>query len=351
MRVAVLMGGTSSERDVSLASGLRIAQALRDRGHEVEVMDSVRGILTAADEAAMLRSGVMHPLPPDRESLARLGAETLPAAVRRLTQDRRPDLVFLALHGGQGEDGTIQALLDLTGVPYTGSGHLASALAMDKDLSKRLFRDAGVPTPEWDLIRASDPDDWRSPAYAAHVASSLGIPVIVKPSKEGSTVGLTLVKSQDGLARAIADAFRHDDEVLVEQFVAGRELTVGILGDRALPVGEIIPVHELYDYECKYTPGMAREVFPADLTGEQTARVQDLALRAFRALKLTGYARIDFRMASGGEFLCLEANTLPGMTELSLIPQAAAADGIPFATLCERIAQLALQAHSGGTRA
>src|SRR5581483_5697208 len=253
----------------------------------------------------------------------------------RLTQDRRPDLVFLALHGGKGEDGTIQALLDLVGIPYTGSGHLASALAMDKDLSKRLFRDAGVPTPDWDLIRAAGAADWQSRSYATHIASTLGMPVIVKPSKEGSTVGLTLVRSPEGLAGAIGEAFRHDDEVIVERFVAGRELTVGILGDRALPVGEIIHVHALYDYDCKYTPGMAREVFPADLTTQQTVAIQDLALRVFHVLKLAGYARIDFRMGAGGEFLCLEANTLPGMTDLSLIPQAAAADGMSFDALCE----------------
>ncbi|MEA3244706.1 MAG: D-alanine--D-alanine ligase [Gemmatimonadota bacterium] len=351
MRIVVLMGGTSSERDVSLASGLRIARALRERGHDVEAIDTVRGVLTSGDETAMLQAGVMRALPPDRASLASLGARTLPSAVQRLTVEHRPDLVFLALHGGQGEDGTIQALLDLTGVPYTGSGHLASALAMDKDLSKRLFRSAGVPTPDWELIRKADTTAWKSPAYAEHVASTLGIPVVVKPSKEGSTVGLTLVKSPPDLAGAIAEAFTHDDEVMVERFVAGRELTVGILGDRALPVGEIIPAHELYDYECKYTPGMAREVFPADLTSDQANSIQDLALRAFRVLKLTGYARIDFRMTEGGEFLCLEANTLPGMTELSLIPQAAAADGISFPGLCERIAQLALQAHSGGANA
>ncbi|MGH7654957.1 MAG: D-alanine--D-alanine ligase family protein, partial [Gemmatimonadaceae bacterium] len=307
MRVTVLMGGTSSERDVSLASGLRVADALRSRGHSVTAVDTVRGALTQAEERALLAGPVMHALPPDRLALARLSAETLPATVRGLGASRDADVVFIGLHGGQGEDGTLQALLDLTGVAYTGSGHLASALAMDKDLSKRLFREAGVRTPEWLMAPAGDED----------IVATLGLPVIVKPSKQGSTVGLTLVKERAGLQPAIAEAWNHDDEVMIEQFIAGREFTVGILGDEPLPVGEIIPKHEIYDYECKYTPGMAREEFPAKLSPAETKAAQELALLAFKALKLSGYARIDFRMTADGTFYCLEANTLPGMTQLS----------------------------------
>lgn len=348
MKIVVLMGGTSSEREVSLASGLRIAAALRAKGHTVVTVDTVQGALSTGEESAMLERGVMRRLPPDRQALASLGSQTLPQTVRNLAGGTDVDAVFLGLHGGQGEDGTLQAMLDLTGVPYTGSGHLASALAMDKDLSKRLFRDAGIPTPEWQLLRDRASAIWGTPAFADRIAATLGIPVIVKPSKEGSTVGLTLVKATAGLAPAIAEAFAHDDEVMVERFIPGRELTVGVLGDQALPVGEIIPKHELYDYECKYTPGMAREEFPADITAAQAANVQDLALRAFRVLKLSGCARIDFRMTVDGEFQCLEANTLPGMTELSLIPQAATAAGISFPDLCDRIVQLAVHAHTRG---
>lgn len=346
MRIVVLLGGTSSERDVSIASGLRISAALRSRGHDVTAIDTVRGSLTAADEAALVQEGVMRTLPPDRVALQRLGSAALPKALADLTGSQRADVVFLALHGGQGEDGTIQALLDLTGVPYTGSGHLASALAMDKDLSKRLFRDAGVRTPEWILLRTGDAIDWRGPSFADDAIVVLGTPVIVKPSKEGSTVGLTLVKERERLTEAIEEAFRYDDEVMLEQFIPGRELTVGVLGGRPLPVGEIIPRHELYDYECKYTSGMAEEIFPAALTDAQREEVQQAALRAYRALKLSGCARIDFRMTDDGQFHCLEANTLPGMTELSLIPQAAAADGMSFPELCERMADLAVRAHS-----
>ena len=333
------MGGTSAERDVSLASGLRVAEALRERGHDVLAVDTAHGVLSAADEQAMLAGKVVKTIPPDVQALVRLNAQ-LPSTLRSLP---KTDVVFLALHGGQGEDGTLQALLDLTGVPYTGSGHLASALAMDKDLSKHLFRAAGVPTADWLMIGNRELGTGnREQEFVGEVERELGLPVVVKPSKQGSTVGLTVVRDIAQLWPAVEEAAKYDDEVMVEQFVPGRELTVGILGDEALPVGEIIPVHEIYDYECKYTAGMAREIFPADLTAEQTGVVQELARRAFRALKLRGYARIDFRLAPDGVFYCLEANTLPGMTSLSLIPQAAAAAGISFPELCERIVRLAL---------
>jgi D-alanine-D-alanine ligase len=187
-----------------------------------------------------------------------------------------------------------------------------------------------------------------APVAAGDVGARLGFPVIVKPSKQGSTVGLSIVRDPAQLQAAIDEALNFDDEVMVEAFIAGRELTVGILGGDALPVGEIIPKHEIYDYECKYTPGMADERFPAELTSVEAARIQQDARAAFRALKLSGYARIDFRMAQDGRFYCLEANTLPGMTQTSLIPQAAAAAGITFPELCERIVRLAM-AHGGGS--
>lgn len=324
------MGGTSAERDVSIASGLRIAAALRSRGHEVTSLDTAQGVLDASAEQALLAAGVGQ-APPDLEALRALSRQSLSPGLGTLPAVREADVVFLALHGGQGEDGTLQALFDLCGVRYTGTGQLGSAMAMDKDVSKRLFRDAGVRTPDWLM----------APATVAEVESRLGFPVIVKPSKQGSTVGLTLVREPRGLGPAVTEAFRYDDEVMIEQFIAGRELTAGILGDDVLPIGEIIPRHELYDYECKYTKGMAVEVFPAALDGGVAATVREQALRAFRALKLRGYARIDFRLSDSGGCFCLEANTLPGMTELSLIPQAAAAAGISFAELCDRIIRLA----------
>jgi D-alanine-D-alanine ligase len=273
-------------------------------------------------------------LPPATEDLERMAREALSQTVRVLPKRGDTDVVFLALHGGHGEDGTIQSLLDLTGVPYTGSGHLASALAMDKDLSKHLFRRGDVQTADWVMLSNDDPGSFS--------IGDLGLPLIVKPSKQGSTVGLTLVKDRGELPAAIAEAFRYDDEVMLEQFIAGREFTVGILGDDALPVGEIIPKHEIYDYECKYTAGMAQEIFPASISEAWRDKLQDQARRAFKALKLRGYARIDFRMTDDGEPYCLEANTLPGMTQTSLIPQAAVAAGISFPELCDRIVRLAL---------
>lgn len=336
MKITVLMGGPSAERNVSLASGIRIVLALRSRGHEVTAFDPSRGPITE-EEQNRLASSAVGVEPPSLESLAQSTGGAFLPALETLPEIAGADVVFLALHGGQGEDGTLQALLDMAHVKYTGSGHLSSALAMDKDLSKKLFRSAGVGTADWLM----------APASVDQVARELGFPVVVKPSKQGSTVGLSVVKKPEDLQSAIEEAWRYDDEVMIEQFIAGRELTVGILGNSALPVGEIKPVHEIYDYECKYTAGMATEEFPANLSKEQTLEVQQQAEAAFRALKLRGYARIDFRLSvsddegKGGEFYCLEANTLPGMTELSLIPQGAAAMGMSFPDLCEEIVRLA----------
>ena len=346
------MGGTSAERDVSLASGLRVTEALRSRGHDVVPIDTARGPLSRDDEKALLARRVVQTTPPSQSELDRMARETLPQMQRVLPSLREADVVFLGLHGGAGEDGTIQALLDLAGIPYTGSGHLASALAMDKDLSKQLFMRNEVQTAEWVMAttESAEPKSSAGKRFREETLSSLGLPVVVKPSKQGSTVGLSVVKQAHDLAGAIAEAFRYDDEVMIERFIAGRELTVGILGDEALPVGEIIPKHEIYDYECKYQAGMAVEEFPAKISAAQTSAVQEMARRAFRALKLRGYARIDFRMSEqrGGEFFCLEANTLPGMTQTSLIPQAAAAAGIEFPELCERIVRIALDANERG---
>lgn len=340
MKITVLLGGTSAERDVSLASGLRIADALRACGHEVTSLDPAHGVIDLAEERAMRGGTVVKAAPPSLDALQQMTRTSLSPALGTIPAVREADVVFLALHGGQGEDGTVQALLDMVGVRYTGSGHLASALAMDKDLTKALLRDAGVPTADWMMVGAR----WRDGAEpsVAEVDRRLGFPVVVKPSKQGSTVGLTIVRRGDELAGAIAEAARYDDEVMIEAFVPGRELTVGVLGDQTLPVGEIIPQHEIYDYECKYTPGMAVEEFPARIEAGRAGDAQRLARVAFNVLKLDGYARIDFRMTDGGELFCLEANTLPGMTGTSLLPQAAAAAGIPFHELCDRIVQLAM---------
>jgi D-alanine-D-alanine ligase len=342
LRITVLLGGVSAERDVSLSSGLRIAAALREKGHDVICLDPAEGVLTRETERALLAAGVGS-APPSLEKLAGLASESLSPVLGTMPEVADADCVFLALHGGQGEDGTVQALLDMTGVPYTGSGHLASALAMDKHLSKVVLRAAGVQTADWIMA----PPDEDLDAHTVGVA--LGWPVVVKPSKQGSTVGLSIVRAPDELAPAVREAFRYDDEVMIERFVPGQELTVGILGDQVLPTIEIQPVKELYDYECKYTPGMARE-FVASLDSGVQARLAEQAQLAFAALKLGGYARIDFRLDPSGQPWCLEANTLPGMTPTSLIPQAAAAAGVLFPDLCERIVQLALSSQGRSRR-
>jgi D-alanine-D-alanine ligase len=329
MKIAVLFGGTSEERDVSIASAAQVIPALRGLGHEVLAVDTATGRLPPAAEQKLLTSGIA-PEPPSGAKLATLRQSSL-ALTSDASDIRDVDVVFLALHGGTGEDGHIQAVLDLAGIAYTGSNHAASATAMDKDLSKRLFRAAGVPTADWVM----------SPATEQEVAE-LGLPVVVKPNKQGSTVGLTVVKQSAQLKGALELAHRYDPEVMIEKFVAGREFTVGILDGQALPPGEIIPPGEIFDYQAKYQSGGAKEVFPAELSAEVTRNLQQLALRAHQALKLGAYSRIDFRQDAAGKFWCLEANTLPGMTSGSLLPQAARAAGIGFSELCERICRSAL---------
>ena len=336
MKIAVLTGGTSSERDVALSSGLQVAAALRDRGHTVDVVDLATGFVPKDREAALLPGGIGRE-PPPIEKLKTLQKGMLSAGLGEIGAIRDADVIFLALHGGQGENGTVQALLDVIGVPYTGSGHLGSALAFDKDMAKHVLNDCGVVVPRWIL----------APADAATVAKNPGFPCIVKPSNEGSSVGLSLVREPGKLAEAIALAGRYDNDVMIEQFIPGRELTVGILGEQALPVIEIISKHELFDYECKYTPGMSEE-FPAELPEQLTKALHAAALRAHRALKLGGYSRIDFRVDGNGGIFCLEANTLPGLTPGSLIPKAAKAAGMSFPEFCEAICRLALS--PGGTK-
>jgi D-alanine-D-alanine ligase len=330
MRINVLTGGTSSERDVAIASAVQILAALRSKGHDVSVVDTARGFIPKPDESRLL-SGSVGVAPPSIDELHSLERGLLLSGLGNLAVIRDADVLFLALHGGRGEDGTIQTLLEVVGVPYTGSGPLGSAMAMDKDVSKRLFRDAGVPTADWAM----------APVRRAEAESSFGWPMVVKPSKQGSTVGLTVVKDPSGFEEAIELASRYDDEVMIERFVPGRELTVGVLEGKALAVGEIIPRHEIFDYECKYTPGMSEEIFPADLPAHVTQECQRLGLLAHQALKLGGYSRVDFRLTPGGEAFCLEVNTLPGMTATSLLPQSARAVGIEFPDLCERICRTA----------
>ncbi len=326
MRITVLTGGTSSERDVAIASAVQVVAALRSRSPTLAVLDTARGYSPESAEPDFLSSSVGRE-PPAIEQLVALERGVLLSSLAGLPVIREANVIFLALHGGRGEDGTLQAVLDVVGAPYTGSGALASAIAMDKDVSKRLFRFAGVPTADWLM----------GPVGAEEAGKRLGWPLVVKPSKQGSTVGLSVVKEARDYPPAMALAGRYDDEVMIESFIPGRELTVGILDGRALAVGEIIPRHEIFDYECKYTPGMSQEIFPADLPGAVADECARLGVLVHQTLKLGGYSRVDFRLTPAGELVCLEANTLPGMTATSLLPQSAAAVGISFPELCERI--------------
>ncbi len=329
MKVGVLFGGTSSERDVSVASAAQVLRALASRGHTVVPVDCERGKLTAAEAEELLSHGISAAPPA-------LGATRRYAVDRIATDDelRALDVMFLALHGGEGENGTVQGLLDLLGIPYTGSPLRGSSLAIDKDITKRLARAAGVPTADW----------FMAPVNLDRALETLGLPLIVKPNSEGSTVGLTVVRSREQLAPAIATAQRYDREVMLERFVPGRELTVGILDGQALPVGEIFPLKaDHFDYESKYQPGGAREEFPADLPPALASQLQGYALQTAAALKLECYCRVDFRLDPDGRPWLLEVNTLPGMTATSLLPQAAKASGVDFAALCEKLCELGIR--------
>lgn len=295
-KVAVLMGGPSAERDVSLATGRGISDALKSAGIEVEDVD-------VRDENFILSKDV--------------------------------DVAFIALHGTFGEDGQVQRILESRGVPFTGEGVAESETAFDKIRSKEKFREAGVPTPQWEVVEA-----YRHP--------KLALPYVVKPPKQGSTVGVYIVRTEDEAQGAVVGAARYDSRLLVEQFVAGRELTIGVLGDQVLPILEIIPKGGFYDYKNKYpflnpqAGGGAEHVCPAKIDSIQTGEIQELALRAHRALGLKVYSRVDIMLPDDGEPTVLEINTIPGMTPASLLPEAAAAAGISYVDLCLRIIELSL---------
>jgi len=332
MKVVVLLGGVSSERDVSLDSGKAVCIALEKRGHNVMAIDTGAGLLPESLSKSV--EAAVRPDPPDIAALAELDKKSTLQTIKDADLSD-VEVVFVALHGGAGENGTIQALLDLTGIPYTGSGVLASALAMDKDISKKIFQRENIPTPDWTTVEADKTGDYTP--YIEPIAERFGFPVIVKPADGGSTIGLTLVKTGDQLNAALQLAGELSRKIMVEKYIAGRELTVGILAGEALPVVEIIASHELYDYECKYLPGMSKYVVPAEIDDRLRERLQEFGMRAFKALECAGYARVDFRVDSEGNAFCLEVNTLPGMTSTSLVPKAAKARGMSFEELVETI--------------
>lgn len=339
MKIVVLMGGTSAERDVSLASGEAIVHALREAGHKAIPVDTAEGKKFLENQTKFLPQGVKSE-PPDIKELQRKSQELTLKTIESFDLND-VDVIFLALHGGTGEDGTIQALLDMTGKPYTGSGMLASALAMNKSMAKKIFEREGILTPKWILLDSSDLSDISE--IGKRIKEILGFPLVVKPDDQGSTVGFSKVDQEEELSSAIELAREFSDKILFEEFVDGRELTVAILDNIPLPVVEIVPEHGIYDYTCKYTKGKSRYICPADLSQEKTKEIQRIGLKAFQSLGCEDYARVDFRYSNRGTFYCLEVNSLPGMTATSLVPMAAKQAQIDFPELVDRISKMALR--------
>jgi D-alanine-D-alanine ligase len=306
MKVAVLKGGRSLERGVSLRSGARVEDALERLGHEV------------------------------------LPIDVGPDLVKRLNADR-PDVAFVAMHGVGGEDGTVQELLEILGIPFTGPGAAACARCMDKVQAKDAIDDAGLPTPEWFAFNQTAFREFGAADALGRLEETLGFPLVVKPSRGGSSLGVKFAAAASEVPQALVSAFSYDDRVLIERFVDGRELAVSVLGDEPLPVVEAILLEgDRYDFEARYEIGRTRFVCPAELTAEEEREVTGAALATYRALGCTGFARIDLILGSDGPRL-LEANAIPGLTDTSLLPQAAEAAGLSFEQLVERILDLALK--------
>ncbi len=343
MKITVLAGGLSHEREVSLSSGSLIGGALIRKGHEVCLVDLYTGRAIDGSLPAFTR----EPIEPYRVSRAVPDLEALKAATgngdRRIGAGvmelcREADAVFIALHGDVGENGQLQALLDMEGIPYTGSGYAGSLLAMDKDLTKQILTRAGVVNAPWvycDLSRGVE-------EVADRIETELGYPVVIKPCSGGSSVGVSMPEDRTELVAALGSASRYEATVMAERRIVGREMTVSVLGGEVLPAVEIIPLTGFYDYENKYQAGQTTELCPAPLTEAQVTSLESATRRGFEALRLRGYARFDFILDENDTPWCLEANTLPGMTPTSLLPQAAAAAGIPYDDLCERMVMMAI---------
>jgi D-alanine-D-alanine ligase len=333
MKIAVLLGGITGERKVSIASGAQVTSALRALGHNVWCFDTAFGLLSSGDEARLFKT-LAGQEPPNNSELPKRDLTT--HLLNENVEINQVDVVFNALHGGAGEDGTIQALLEAHELCYTGSAPLPTAAAMDKDVAKKLFRYSGVLTPDWYMAG----EDYREQA------SRIGYPLIVKPNHGGSTLGVSLVRTPSALDSAIDLALQFDREIMLEQYIDGREFVIGVLGNRALGIGAItLTEAELFDYRSKYHPGASIETFPAIIDQSLETRIKYLAVKAHHSLKLGSYSRSDFRVDGNGDIWCLEVNVLPGLTNTSLMPQSATAAGISFPELCQEICDLAMQSN------
>ncbi|MBQ7134011.1 MAG: D-alanine--D-alanine ligase [Ruminococcus sp.] len=347
MKIVVLAGGLSTERDVSITSGKQVYKALKEKGHKAILLDVFMGIEEKIDSIDALFengydftkaiTGVSTQIP-QLEDIKAMRKDKSDSIFGENVIDicRKADICFLALHGGMGENGQLQAALDMLGIKYTGAGYLGSAVAMDKGVTKAVFLNSNVPTPMSKLYH-------KESLTNGELENWTDFPCVVKPCSAGSSVGVSIVQTKDDFHEAMVDAFKYEGQVLVEQYIKGREFSIGVLGDKALPIIEIIPKTGFYDYVNKYQAGNTEEICPAVLDEATTKLLQDEALHAFDELHLESYARIDFLLdENDGRFYCLEANTLPGMTPLSLLPQEAKADGMDFPQLCEKIVELSL---------
>lgn len=341
MKIVVLAGGTSTERDVSIVSGTGICTALRQKEHQAILVDIFCGVedvdwenpfpkeydVTGASEYIKSFNGRIEEMKKKRKNF--FGPNVLELC-------QQADIVFLGLHGANGEDGKVQAAFDLMGIKYTGTGYLSSAMAMDKGITKQMFRMNHVPTPNGTTMEKAGRNNDLS-------ALGMEFPVVVKTCCGGSSIGVYIVDNQADYEKALDEAFAYENEVVIEEYIHGVEYTVAVVDGVAYPVVEIVPMEGFYDYENKYKPGAVRETCPAPLSAELTKKMQDYAVMGYHALGLESYARLDFMMTEDGKMYCLEANTLPGMTPTSLIPQEAAVLGIDYPSLCEELIRVSMK--------
>lgn len=343
MKLVVLCGGLSTERDVSLVSGTQVYKALKSKGHQVILLDVYMGYegMQAGNAAALFDADVdwaakvagISEQAPDLEAVkaSRKGDSKCFFGPSVIEICQAADMVFMALHGAEGENGKLQAALDMLGIRYTGTDYISSALAMDKALTKLIFVENGISTPAAHILH--DRNEKYEPV----------LPVVVKVCNGGSSIGVYMAGTKEEYEKALDEAFKYENKVIVEQYIKGREFTDGVIEGEALPVVEIIPKQGFYDYKNKYQAGSTVEICPAEITEEQTKAIQTVAKQAYEALGIKTYARIDFMMGEDGKVYCLEANTLPGMTQTSLIPQEAAAIGVDFPSLCEWIIKCSMK--------
>ena len=334
MNIAVLAGGLSTERDVSLSTGSMVCNALCEYGHKTALVDAYLGISDYRgnpEQYFNAQPRVVPAVPEEAPDLMAVKNNRVSCSKSFfgpgvLEICDAADKVFIALHGENGEDGRVQATLDLMGIAYTGTGYLGSALAMDKDMSKRLLQSGGVPTAKWEFVNN----------YENFTSDKIGFPCVVKPCTGGSSVGVVIANTNEQREKALSEALSFGGGAIVEDYVTGREFSVGVLEGKALEPIEIVPHEGFYDFKNKYQAGLTDEICPANMTNGEKEKIQSLASAAHRILRLGSYSRIDF-IYDGSDFFCLEANTLPGLTPTSLLPQEAAAQGISYGELCQRL--------------